>query len=968
MANLAKTTLTEKDLTQVADSQSGVPVGLVFPTKRGTVSTARLNADVNQLLRKYTRNGKKIDISDPEGLYHAESILEDSQEVWTSRAVNNATYCIARAISENYNVAETIHKIIGFTVDINFDWLTLATTFPLNQNRGFRVLTDGTLPVPLALNTDYFFKVLENGKVKVYDSLVNLQLTPKTATLNTGSNIVNITAHGFTPNQPIYFDSGALTPANIDRYKTYYVAVLGANDLYLLDAPAGNIVNIDSTVLNVPTYYNFVDFSSTGTGNHSISASVNLDTEKTAFNGTMLAVNDNKILLDTEFIAKLYTGSKINFDGANLPNPLLEETDYFSVVNPLNPTYISVAKSKAEALSKPSRFTVSTVANTINTDIITGMETGQPVRILTTGVSPSADISGIAPLDLSTTYYLVKISPKVFKLAISYANATAPTPITIDIVGGGIGVHTVIPRYIDFTTLGSGTNYCLTRNNTENITTSYAYVDLTNNRLVISPILGNRLVDNSIIKLSISVNGTLPAPTDNSTDYYVKKISPSEIKLCDVPDGTPLTLLDVGQGTITVTNSPIVSEPSSLDQGDDDTILFFNKDQGEWGKDYYLRLTDNRENVENSFVISIFHKDNAIVPREEFVVSRVIGQTNADGDNIYINDVLDSSEIIGAISNPLLDQNIFPLCNEKLFRLNGGSNGNTVTDSDMILSLQQAFGNPALLLIKVFLDAGFNVPSYQRALNAMATFRGNAVALHGTPFSEEKSADYMNRLVDFRKVDLALDSSYSMLYTPHVKIKDKYNNRNIFISSESYGARAICFSKRNFEIFYPPAGLTRGKINVEGLFRYFLDGELEVLARNQINAVKFDLANSTNVIWDQQTLLSIFSMLQSGHIRLMVNEIKTLAKPLLDRFIFELNDELTRDIAKSKIDAIGEELKRKRGLFDYRTVADKTNNTNIIISQKKLVIDFYITPVPEVREINFTVILLNPGFSINLGG
>lgn len=965
MANYAETRMTERDLTQVASSASGVPVGLVGGFRRGTINTPRLNANDTQFLKNYTRNGKSIDIKDPEACFHSVTSLEQTQELWTGRCAKNALYAAIKILTENYTVTSSNNIIRAFTVDVNLDQVILADNVPVDTNTSYLISTDGVLPAPLTA-TSYYFKTLPSGNLKVFSSLSDLNTPAKTVALDGTLNTVTSTAHGLAQDSPVYL-VGTLS-TGLTQYQTYFVNVVDVNTFELFDAPSGlSGLIVDFTGNSTASlFYNFINLTTAGTGNHALNETLNLDTDKVDFNGTQVVLNSNKMNIDTAFIARLYTGSKISFFGASLPNPLVQGTTYFSVVDNLDPTYIRVAKTLAEANSKTCRFSVNPSTNVLTTEINTGMVKGQSIRMSSDGVLPSVDVSSvISPLDSATTYFLVKISDKTFKVASSYANATASTPVTLDLVGVGIGNHTISPRFVEFSSVGSGTNYIITRNNSSCITDSNFFVTLINNRIIISSLLGDRLENNSIVTLQ-SIGGDLPAPLTADTDYYVIKLSDTEIQLTSVPDGSPIDITTIGDGILKITNNPKILDPTAVNLGNDDAILLFAKNQGKWGDEHYARIIDNRSQVADSFIIKIYHQSNLNVELDNFVVSRKVGAKDNDGNNIFIEDVLDASENIGALSNPLILDTVFPLCNDKFIKLNGGLDGDTITDGDMILSLQATFGNPELVPIKVFIDAGYNVASYQRALNALVADRGTAVALHGTPIAKEKSNDYMNQLVDYRKVELALDSSYSALYTPHVKIKDKYNNRNIYISPEVYGANAICYSKRNFEIFYPPAGLTRGKINVEGLLKYFLKGEMQVLAQSQINVIKFDYANSTNVIWDQQTLSSMTSLLQSLHIRILVNEIKLMAKPVLDRFIFELNDSGSRRLAKSKIDHIGDEFVTKRGLFGYRTVLDDSNNTNLVVSQKKMKCGFFIQPTPEIREIEFDITLLNPGFDIQL--
>lgn len=110
------------------------------------------------------------------------------------------------------------------------------------------------------------------------------------------------------------------------------------------------------------------------------------------------------------------------------------------------------AQSTTNTLSQKDTFTADAGTDvctwTSTADIPSNILTGTRVRLTTTGTLP-------AGLSLATDYYVIKVSDTTFKLATSFANATAGTQINI--TDAGTGTHTVnwlLPRY----TNGAGLN------------------------------------------------------------------------------------------------------------------------------------------------------------------------------------------------------------------------------------------------------------------------------------------------------------------------------------------------------------------------------------------------------------------------------------------------------------------------------------------------------------------------------
>ena len=185
--------------------------------------------------------------------------------------------------------------------------------------------------------------------------------------------------------------------------------------------------------------------------------------------------------------------------------------------------------------------------------------------------------------------------------------------------------------------------------------------------------------------------------------------------------------------------------------------------------------------------------------------------------------------------------------------MNGGDDGLAVTSADMITAVQK-FKNPDDIQLTLLMDAGFTVPAYQKEMDTICRNRYDCVALLSSPFADEISSNYISDLKDYRKVDLNINSSYSALYTPHVKIKDRFNDRDIFVSPDGYAGAAISATASNFELWFPPAGFKRGLINVLDVSRRFEKGEMDILYNAGINPIRFAPGRGIE-IWGQNTLL-----------------------------------------------------------------------------------------------------------------
>ena len=88
-----------------------------------------------------------------------------------------------------------------------------------------------------------------------------------------------------------------------------------------------------------------------------------------------------------------------------------------------------------------------------------------------------------------------------------------------------------------------------------------------------------------------------------------------------------------------------------------------------------------------------------------------------------------------------------------------------------------------------------------------------------------------------------------------------------------------------------------------------------------------------------------------------------LAKP----YLFEPNDKITRDQIKAAADQLLLELVSLRGVYDFVTVCDESNNTPARIDRNELYLDVAIEPVKAIEFIYIPLRLKNTGEIAALG-
>lgn len=166
-------------------------------------------------------------------------------------------------------------------------------------------------------------------------------------------------------------------------------------------------------------------------------------------------------------------------------------------------------------------------------------------------------------------------------------------------------------------------------------------------------------------------------------------------------------------------------------------------------------------------------------------------------------------------------------------------------------------------------------------------------------------------------------------------------------------AGIICRTDRDYGPWYPPAGFARGRI-LGGLR---LKTQPSPYNQNQMYDTGINYAitipgQGTFIYGDRtmDTLTSTFSRVNVTRLFLyLINIIGPLAK----RFLFELNDSITRNSFKNAVRPILDSVVAERGITEYQLICDETNNPPAIIDANQFFADILIKPA---KSINFITI------------
>ena len=451
------------------------------------------------------------------------------------------------------------HAFVPINYDADNDYIYSATAHGLVEGEAITPTFNTTAPAGLSTGTIYYVDVVDNFTYRLQTltlpstySTINLTTPSGRSTttsdkiarvvVNTFTDTLTITAHGFLVNQPIRYDNGSGNSAGVNtgsiaplqHLTTYYVAeVINANQIKLK-------VALDST--------DTINFTSAGTG--------------TAHSFIFITVNEieNSLYIPNHGLVSGQAVRYSNGGGSTIPGLTNNATYYIIKVDS------SIVK-------------LSTLANLSTTVDITGVGTGtQSLLITSLNYSTNTitipnheflqkelvlyDAKGqtvVNGLTTATPYYVIFVNGDQIKLATTPENADAGVAVDITDTPAGVGVHSLqslsktpdgiytiasVPTPQTFTATASGRVPTITK--TFNPRTS---------------------MDLNLSAFKIPSHGFLtgtevtylqgPAATDisgivNNTHYYVVAINRDYLRLATSPEnaaaGITLTVSDFGTG------------------------------------------------------------------------------------------------------------------------------------------------------------------------------------------------------------------------------------------------------------------------------------------------------------------------------------------------------------------------------------------------------------------------------------
>ena len=203
------------------------------------------------------------------------------------------------------------------------------------------------------------------------------------------------------------------------------------------------------------------------------------------------------------------------------------------------------------------------------------------------------------------------------------------------------------------------------------------------------------------------------------------------------------------------------------------------------------------------------------------------------------------------------------------------------------------------------------------------------------------------------------------------------DGKDVVIAPSGIALRTYAYSDSVAELWFAPAGVRRGLVTGVSKVGYvtgtlgtpttFIEANLNQGQRDNlyefyknINPIVYFPGRGI-IIWGQKTAAPAASAMDRVNVVRLVMYMKRGLRKGGFPFVFEPNDQITRDNLKAAADGFLNDILIKRGLYDFVTLCDESNNTPTRIDRNELWLDVAIKPVKAAEFIYIPIRVLNTG-------
>ena len=209
--------------------------------------------------------------------------------------------------------------------------------------------------------------------------------------------------------------------------------------------------------------------------------------------------------------------------------------------------------------------------------------------------------------------------------------------------------------------------------------------------------------------------------------------------------------------------------------------------------------------------------------------------------------------------------------------------------------------------------------------------------------------------------DTLTKSSYLVMDGNFLKVYDKYNDQFIHIGAASSTAGIMAATDLNRAAWFSPAGSRRGQyLGITSLAYTPTKPQRDTLYKAQVNPIA-NIPGAGVILFGDKTKLARPSAFDRINVRRLFLVLERAISRAAEQVLFEFNDEFTRAEFVNIVEPVLREVKGRRGITDFRVVADATNNTAAVIDRNEFIASIFIKPARSINYVTLNFVAVRTG-------
>ena len=213
--------------------------------------------------------------------------------------------------------------------------------------------------------------------------------------------------------------------------------------------------------------------------------------------------------------------------------------------------------------------------------------------------------------------------------------------------------------------------------------------------------------------------------------------------------------------------------------------------------------------------------------------------------------------------------------------------------------------------------------------------------------------------------DKMTNSSYLIMDGNFIKAYDKFNDKFHEIPAAAATAGLLAATDRNAAPWFSPAGPRRGRyFNIAGINYNPDKSQRDQLYRASVNPIA-NLVGQGILLYGDKTMLGRSSAFDRINVRRLFLVLERAIAEAAKNVLFEFNDEFTRTEFVNVIEPVLRDVKGRRGITDFRVIADETVNTPAVIDRNEFIANIFIKPARSINFVTLNFVAVRTGVDFN---